>query len=47
MTRYLNLYWLFLIQRFKTLMEYRANFIIGRLLHDRRGRLRALLRSGW
>ncbi len=29
MTRYLSLYWYFLIQRFKVLMEYRANFIIG------------------
>jgi ABC-2 type transport system permease protein len=29
MTRYLNLYWLFLIQRLKVLMEYRANFILG------------------
>jgi len=29
MTRYLSLYWLFLIQRLKVLMEYRANFIIG------------------
>jgi len=26
---YLNLYWTFLIQRLKVLMEYRANFIIG------------------
>jgi ABC-2 type transport system permease protein len=29
MTRYASLYWLFLIQRLKTLMEYRANFLIG------------------
>src|SRR5512137_550654 len=29
MTRYLSLYWLFLTQRLKMLMEYRANFIIG------------------
>lgn len=29
MTRYLSLYWLFLTQRLKILMEYRANFIIG------------------
>jgi ABC-2 type transport system permease protein len=29
MTRYAGLYWHFLIQRFKTLLEYRANFIIG------------------
>jgi ABC-2 type transport system permease protein len=29
MTRYLNLYWLFLIQRLKVLMEYRASFILG------------------
>jgi ABC-2 type transport system permease protein len=29
MTRYLSLYWLFLTQRIKALMEYRANFIIG------------------
>jgi ABC-2 type transport system permease protein len=29
MTRYLSLYRLFLTQRFKALMEYRANFIIG------------------
>src|SRR5512137_2542589 len=29
MTRYLSLYWLFLTQRLKALMEYRANFIIG------------------
>ncbi|MCB0102637.1 MAG: ABC-2 family transporter protein [Anaerolineales bacterium] len=29
MTRYLDLYWLFLIQRLKTLMEYRASFILG------------------
>src|SRR3990170_3530038 len=29
MTRYAELYWHFLIQRLKTLMEYRANFIIG------------------
>jgi ABC-2 type transport system permease protein len=27
--RYASLYWLFLLQRFKILMEYRANFIIG------------------
>lgn len=31
MTRYLNLYWLFLTQRLKTLMEYRMNFVIGAL----------------
>jgi ABC-2 type transport system permease protein len=29
MTRYLGLYWLFLLQRFKILMEYRVNFLIG------------------
>ena len=29
MKRYLDLYWLFLIQRLKILMEYRANFLIG------------------
>lgn len=29
MKRYAELYWLFLIQRFKVLMEYRVNFIIG------------------
>jgi len=29
MKRYLGLYWLFLIQRLKILMEYRANFLIG------------------
>ena len=29
MTRYIDLYWLFLIQRLKTLMEYRASFILG------------------
>jgi ABC-2 type transport system permease protein len=29
MTRYLSLYWLFLTQRLKALMEYRVNFIIG------------------
>jgi len=29
MTRYLHLYWYFLIQRFKILMEYRLNFFIG------------------
>ena len=29
MTRYLYLYGLFLVQRFKVLMEYRANFLIG------------------
>jgi ABC-2 type transport system permease protein len=29
MKRYASLYWLFLKQRFKILMEYRANFIIG------------------
>ncbi len=29
MMRYISLYWLFLTQRFKVLMEYRANFIIG------------------
>jgi ABC-2 type transport system permease protein len=28
-TRYLNLYWHFLIQRLKVLMEYRASFILG------------------
>jgi ABC-2 type transport system permease protein len=27
--RYASLYWLFLIQRFKILMEYRVNFLIG------------------
>jgi ABC-2 type transport system permease protein len=27
--RYLSLYWLFLIQRFKILLEYRVNFVIG------------------
>jgi ABC-2 type transport system permease protein len=27
--RYAELYWLFLIQRFKILMEYRMNFLIG------------------
>ena len=27
--RYLSLYWYFLIQRFKILMEYRLNFFIG------------------
>jgi len=27
--RYLSLYWLFLLQRFKILMEYRVNFAIG------------------
>lgn len=27
--RYSELYWLFLLQRFKILMEYRTNFIIG------------------
>ncbi len=27
--RYLSLYWLFLMQRFKVLMEYRVNFLIG------------------
>ena len=31
MTRYFSLYWLFLTQRLKILMEYRANFIIGAL----------------
>jgi ABC-2 type transport system permease protein len=31
MTRYMSLYWLFLTQRLKVLMEYRANFIIGAL----------------
>lgn len=31
MGRYLNLYRLFLVQRFKVLMEYRANFLIGAL----------------
>lgn len=29
MTRYLNLYWHFFIQRLKILMEYRASFILG------------------
>ncbi len=29
MKRYLKLYWHFLLQRFKILMEYRANFFIG------------------
>jgi ABC-2 type transport system permease protein len=29
MARYLSLYWYFLVQRIKALMEYRANFIIG------------------
>src|SRR5690348_1684815 len=29
MPRYLYLYWLFLQQRFKILMEYRVNFLIG------------------
>lgn len=29
MTRYLNLYGYFLVQRFKILMEYRVNFLIG------------------
>ncbi len=29
MRRYLDLYWMFLLQRFKILMEYRVNFIIG------------------
>jgi len=29
MARYISLYWLFLTQRIKALMEYRANFIIG------------------
>ncbi len=29
MTRYLTLYWYFLTQRIKAVMEYRANFIIG------------------
>jgi ABC-2 type transport system permease protein len=29
MARYLDLYWLFLTQRLKALMEYRANFILG------------------
>ncbi|HEX7973559.1 MAG TPA: ABC-2 family transporter protein [Anaerolineales bacterium] len=29
MTRYFSLYWYFLLQRFKILMEYRVNFIIG------------------
>ncbi len=29
MRRYLSLYWYFLLQRFKILMEYRANFLIG------------------
>jgi ABC-2 type transport system permease protein len=27
--RYLSLYWMFLTQRFKILMEYRVNFLIG------------------
>lgn len=27
--RYLRLYWYFLLQRFKILMEYRVNFVIG------------------
>ena len=27
--RYSRLYWLFLLQRLKILMEYRANFLIG------------------
>ena len=27
--RYTSLYWYFLIQRFKILMEYRMNFFIG------------------
>jgi ABC-2 type transport system permease protein len=29
MTRYAGLYWLFLVQRIKVLLEYRANFVIG------------------
>ena len=29
MTRYLDLYWHFLVQRLKVLMEYRASFILG------------------
>ncbi len=29
MRRYLSLYWQFLLQRFKILMEYRLNFYIG------------------
>ena len=29
MARYARLYWLFLLQRFKILMEYRVNFLIG------------------
>src|SRR5512138_3933971 len=29
MARYASLYWYFLIQRFKILMEYRLNFFIG------------------
>jgi ABC-2 type transport system permease protein len=29
MRRYLDLYWLFLKQRFKILLEYRVNFLIG------------------
>jgi ABC-2 type transport system permease protein len=29
MKRYLSLYWLFLLQRFKILLEYRVNFAIG------------------
>jgi len=29
MTRYFGLYWSFLLQRFKILMEYRVNFLIG------------------
>ena len=29
MVRYASLYWHFLLQRFKILMEYRANFVLG------------------
>ncbi|HEX9028841.1 MAG TPA: ABC-2 family transporter protein [Anaerolineales bacterium] len=29
MRRYITLYWYFLLQRFKILMEYRVNFLIG------------------
>ena len=29
MAWYLNLYWVFLVQRLKVLLEYRANFVIG------------------
>lgn len=31
MTRYFTLYWHFVAQRFKILMEYRVNFIVGML----------------